>query len=279
MGNNIPDWVLERFLLRELPGVKMQEIEQQLAADPGLQRQVANLQHSNAEILAKNPSESIVQEIYQRLDQEHDKRNIGLKPRRVLLRRLIFATPALALAVILMIIYLPGDKDRSQISLGRPGQDTTRVKGTQGVDLSKTHMLLFRKENDTVAELHSGDMAGNGDLVQLAYVAAEEKYGMIFSIDGNGVVTLHFPNTKYESTQLEREKKINLPNAYELDAAPEFERFFFVTSDSSINVGEILSQAELLAQEPSRAQTELLELGLVLQQSSILLVKEEKNEK
>jgi len=274
MENNIPDWVLERFLLKELPGVKMQEIEHQLAEDPGLQQQINNLQRSNAEILGNNPSESVLPEIYKRLDRKHKDKQ-AQKPHGIIFKRMIFATPVLALAVILLIIYLPGDKDSSPLTLGQSEHDITRVKGTQGVDLSKTHMLMFRKGNETIEELKSGDIAGNGDLVQLAYVAVEEKHGVIFSIDGNGLVTLHFPNTKFESTLLEQDKKINLPNAYELDAAPEFERFFFITSDSLIDVAEILSLAKILSQDLDQAKTEELELEDVLKQSSILLVKEE----
>lgn len=71
-----------------------------------------------------------------------------------------------------------------------------------------------------------------------------------------------------------KDKKILLTNAYELDQAKGFERFFFITTETEINVEEILKTAEILARDPSQARSENLNLSPALHQTSILLVKE-----
>lgn len=63
---------------------------------------------------------------------------------------------------------------------------------------------------------------------------------MIFSVDGRGRLSLHFPKSETASGQLEQNKKIPLPEAIELDNAPSFERFFFLTADQPIDIGQVL---------------------------------------
>jgi len=141
--------------------------------------------------------------------------------------------------------------------------------------MTKTHLILHRKNNDVVELLENRDRAKAGDLLQIAYVAAGEPYGVILSIDGTGGVTLHYPEGKKESTILKQDKKILLRSAYELDEAPEFEGFFFITSKSIIRADEVLKSAEVLAKNPNRAKKENLELPETFSQSSIILIKGE----
>jgi len=121
--------------------------------------------------------------------------------------------------------------------------------------------------------LSDGDQARAGDLLQLAYVATEESYGMIFSIDGRGVITLHFPEDKGESTQLELNKQFSLPNAIELDDAPGFERFFFLTSGSPIDVHAVFNAVKDAARDPEQVRQTGLDLPESLKQYSILILK------
>ena len=76
---------------------------------------------------------------------------------------------------------------------------------------------------------------------------------------------------------LEQKKKILLDNSYELDNAPGFERFFFVTSTSAIDVESVLEQANLLAKDINRARTGHIKLPQVINQTSILINKEGDN--
>ena len=98
--------------------------------------------------------------------------------------------------------------------------------------------------------------------------------GVIVSIDGNGAVTLHAPRDAATSSVLEPEGATLLPDAYELDDAPHFERFFFVTAAERIPVRTVLDAARTLAGQGRRAERAPLPLPSAWQQSSFLLQKE-----
>ncbi|MBN1838324.1 MAG: hypothetical protein JW820_20865, partial [Spirochaetales bacterium] len=108
---------------------------------------------------------------------------------------------------------------------------------------------------------------------QLGYVAAARAYGVILSIDGRGVVTLHFPVGSTGAGELEREGESLLPFAYELDDAPGFERFFFVTGPEPFAVDSVLEAAERLAADPEQARQAPLILPGELEQVSMMLKK------
>lgn len=64
-----------------------------------------------------------------------------------------------------------------------------------------------------------------------------------------------------------------LANAYKLDDAPEFERFFFITSDAEIDVEDILKRAKALANDSHGAKTGNIRLPHSFKQFSILIIK------
>jgi hypothetical protein len=105
--------------------------------------------------------------------------------------------------------------------------------------------------------LARGDKVTQGDVVQLAYNAMGATHGVIFSIDGRGTVTLHFPSERTGSTALKAKGANALDFSYELDDAPRFERFFFVTSDKPVDVGTVLEKGR----ELKTPENEKLTLG------------------
>ena len=143
------------------------------------------------------------------------------------------------------------------------------------VDQSKPHILVHRKMDSNTELLGSGDRAKEGDLLQIAYAPAGQSYGVIFSIDGNSLVTLHFPESRTESTLLQSKDRVLLKSAYELDDAPEFERFFFITAQTKISVKSILDEANSLALNPGKAKTDKLELPEAFGQFTTLIIKGE----
>jgi hypothetical protein len=264
----INDWVMERYLLKELPGDKMEEITLQLKEDPDLQKTLERLKQSNKEIFAQNPPDIIIPGILNlyRAEKARTEHMTVTRTKPVLLRRLLYASPALAVVLVLFFFLLP-------FRSGNIGKEDTRIKGELTIDMTKPHLMIYRKHKDNVQLLSSGMKANAGDLLQMAYVAGRETYGVILSIDGNGVVTLHFPDRKDQSPILEQKKKILLNNAYELDDAPGFERFFFVTSKSAIDVESVLEQANLLSKDINRAKTGHIQLPQGINQTSILINK------
>jgi hypothetical protein len=109
-------------------------------------------------------------------------------------------------------------------------------------------------------------------VVQVAYVAAGRTHGVILSVDGRGAVTLHAPEAGGEPVALAPSGTHSLPRAYELDDAPHFERFFFITADASFALEPVLASARTLAGRPD-ARTAPLSLPQGLTQVSFTLEK------
>src|SRR5690606_26378921 len=98
-----------------------------------------------------------------------------------------------------------------------------------------------------------------GDVIQLRYHGGGHRYGVIASIDGAGVVTLHHPardDAPPTATALSAEST-SLPHAYELDDAPRFERFFFITAAEPIDVRRSLDALRALARRDDSATAPL----------------------
>jgi len=82
---------------------------------------------------------------------------------------------------------------------------------------------------------------------------------VIASLDGAGVVTLHFPaaeDAPPAATALGAESAA-LPHAYALDDAPRFERFFFITADEPIDLPQSLAALRALAHREDSADASL----------------------
>jgi hypothetical protein len=158
------------------------------------------------------------------------------------------------------------------------GPDGIRIKGQQA------HLVIHRREVAGAVRLGPDSVTHEGDLLQVGYVAAGHRHGVIVSIDGGGAVTLHWPDAADESSALQQARSaegtaqgevVALEHAYELDDAPAFERFVFVTADKPIDAAMVVDAAERVADSPKRARTKRLVLPKSWQQSSILLRKAE----
>jgi hypothetical protein len=180
--------------------------------------------------------------------------------------------PSLAIAAALALFFtMPALKTSFVNIADNDFRDITRIKG----DESK--LFIYMKKNSSVEILGKGSKASAGDLLQVAYSVYGDKYGIILSIDGRSMVTLHYPTTEFDSQKLSPGNKVLLGNSYELDDAPDFERFFFITSDSEMDIKSVIYAAEVLAVEREKAKKENLvfrDSKKSIQQVSILIVKE-----
>lgn len=275
------DYYLERYALGELPADMMEEIRGRVAADPALRAALDEIEASNLDILECYP----VSMIKERLEARAAAGKVLERPaklfpwKRVLALSSMCATAALVLVLVLPLVKREFGGGGGGTVL--PPIDDTRVKGNgtgaQAVDLSTTQLLVHRKSGDRVEILKNGDLARAGDLLQLAYVSAGDAYGVILSIDGRGVVTLHFPADGAGAAALETHQKVLLPDAIELDDAPVFERFFFVSSGSPLDAAAILNEARDLAARPDRGLSGSLILPNGARQYSILILKGERS--
>ena len=108
-------------------------------------------------------------------------------------------------------------------------------------------------------------------MIQLRYNAGGARYGVIASIDGAGGVTLHFPATPEATTDVEAGTR-SLPEAFALDDAPRFERFFLVTANEPLDVPGTLDALRTLARRGDAADA-VLDLPPAIHQASFRLRK------
>lgn len=143
--------------------------------------------------------------------------------------------------------------------------DPVRVKGFG------PHLVIHRKGVNGVERLASPARAHDGDLVQISYVAAGNRQGVIISIDDRGETTLHHPTHLDGSSSLIARGEQPLGHAYQLDDAAGFERFVFVTAgDQPVDARVVMEAA---AQAHRDARGEPLRLPSTWRQSSVVLTK------
>jgi hypothetical protein len=263
----IPDWQLERYLLGELSAELEKEVRNQLARDPSLQTRLDALEESNREILSSYPPGIQVKQIEKKYEAVYGRQKKGR--RRVQRPKLRSFAYALSTAAIILIVLIPL-RSILKKSPSDGEMEGIRLKGL------KPYLVVYRKSGDEIERLEAGEVAALGDVIQLSYVAAGKKFGAIYSIDGRGVVTLHYPDGEYRAApKLQQGGEISLPYAYELDDAPLYERFFFITSDEPFDLAEAEDAVHTLALKSKRAEKKKLKLPSGFKQYSTILQKEE----
>jgi hypothetical protein len=214
MTRPIPDLLLERYVLNELPAPAAAAIERQIAGDPVLGARIVALERSNSEIRA----------------QYSPARFVRRAPATGVSRRGLVLAGALATAVAGILIVMPR----------LPASEGVHFKGvTDGVP----SLAVYRRTPGGSERLADGDVVHAGDLLRVGYAAAGRNYGVILSIDGRGAVTQHLPPDGDAAAALTQSPVTLLDSAYELDEAPRIERFYFVTGASPFSVAPILASA------------------------------------
>ncbi|ACY14157.1 hypothetical protein [Haliangium ochraceum] len=275
----IPDWLLERIALDEVPADlrRAYDLDRRLAEDAELAQRLEALRRDDQEQLAAHPPAQAAAEIERRLRRV--RAGAEQAPASSWFARPL--VPALlALAALLLVWSLWPAGDAVQVAEIHPppgagdgygdafeGPDEIRFKGVP-------RLRLYRQRGDSADELSDGASASVGDLVQIHYSANNAAHGVILSIDGSGAVVLHYPEGRAGDTALEPGDRVPLAHAYELDDARPFERFFFISSADPIDTALVLERANALAQTPTHARSEALELPGALAQWSMTLAKE-----
>jgi hypothetical protein len=177
-------------------------------------QRLAELSRSNEEILGAHPPQQVVAEI-QRRARRIDRPRPALR----------IAAPVLAAALGLIVF----------VSLPEP---TERSKG------AVPYLVIHQHAGDHAEKLAPGAVVRARDVLQVSYVSLGRPYGVICSLDGRGIVTLHHPiGLDGDQKLIDLAGAVPLANAYELDDAPDFEKFFFVTASEPLDVDAILEKA------------------------------------
>jgi len=254
--------MLERYRLGEVSGEEREVVEAELSTDREFRLRCDALDDSDRELRRLYPWE-----------QSSLKTQLDHVPGRSGVRRYtcgrfragrrvwgIYAA-ALFLCMLFPALYFFGGRtiDGQGDIAGVSESGSDRAKGT-GI---KTELSIYLKENNAQAVIPAdegrkiGDstLLTEGSTVQLSYMTppGDPYYGVIFSIDGRSVVTLHYPYRRQHNPLLTTGKRFFLSEAYTLDDAPGFEMFFMVASKSPLNTEDILKTAGELAKDPASA--------------------------
>jgi hypothetical protein len=242
------DYVVERVHLEEATP----EEEAQVRSNPELVAQLAGLTQANALHHATFPAEEQLAAIQRKVHVAEVKATWAKRKR--VLGGLGALVPLAAAATFLFMnpSLLTGPEHN-------PMED--RAKGL--------HPKLLVHILGTDDDLSPGAVAHPGDVLQLSYISAGAAHGVVISIDGGGTVSLHYPGSVLESTALDAKGEVPLPHGYQLDDAPQFERFFLVVSDAPIDVNAVIHAAESISSTPT-AQTSPLPLAEVDQVSFLI---------
>jgi hypothetical protein len=211
----ISDVRLERYRLGELLPEDQQAVAACLAADPALGERLAGLERSDRDIAAAYPAQEMAEAVRRRA------RESVQAPARRDGRRRAWLVPASVVATCVCLMAVAGSW------LLRPAREDTTMKG--GGDAS---LVLHRRVADGSEELARGTLVRQGEQVRIGYRASGRAYGAILSIDGRGNLTQHLPSTGERAAGLQAAGTVFLDFAYELDDAPRWEVFYFVTADA-----------------------------------------------
>lgn len=269
----LSDLDVERYVLGDLSASEVERLEH-LHGDV-LQCRADDLRVADEAFFRAHPPGAAARTIAARLEQSARAPRVEPGHWRWAVPTLVGAAVALAL-----VWSLPGgsegDLPAGNVDLAQPvSAEQTRLKGQD------PKLLVYRKTRAGSGRerLQANALVSAGDVLQLAYVAGGRSDGVIISIDGRGSVTLHHPATPTASTKLEASGEQPLAKAFELDDAPEFERFIFVVAQaesgksSPPTASGVLAAARAMAGRASNLRDAELVLPPGLSQQSFVVRK------
>lgn len=265
-NTTIPDYLLERYLLEELPDGKMKEIGVLARTDPAVESRLKEMRKSSAGILREYAPDRMMPLIMKKIPAEPV--SSGAPLRRFNMRHLMLPSLAAASLALFFMVYSVVESDRGVPWNPFGTDEVTRVKG------DGSRIYVYRKINNNAVQLADRNRVHERDLLQIAYFSAADTHGIILSIDGRGSVTFHYPARQSAGTRIEKNRKILLGSSYELDDAPGFERFFFITARKPVDMALVRRAAAELAREPGKVKNAGLPLDSSYGQFSLLLLKD-----
>ena len=241
----IPDWKLERFLTGDLPEEEMNKLRELEANDAVFANRVKMLREDNKAILSKLPFETLAANLGTGAAGNAAKIAAKNAGRFTLVK---FAAAAMFVFAIALVAFFA--QRETSVMNERVGSDVATVNGSQNTQVAlaenesdtrikglDARMEVWKKTSAGIVQLNDLDSVGEGDEIQLRYAVPEKCFGLLFSMDGNGALTLHMGDG-VKAIELAPGKMNSLPFAYKLDDAPYFEKFFFVTSPKEFAVEE-----------------------------------------
>jgi hypothetical protein len=237
-SSSVPDLLIERLALEDLDPALAAAVRARLEAAGGAQR-LADLAASNSEILAAHPPAAVQAEVQRRLGAGGPVAS-PVAPARRFLRGWpggLALGMATAAAAVVLVVRRP-DPGVLAPEVGPPSSspagETIVLKGL------RPHLIIYKKTASGPARLTDQSRVRPGDTLQVAYVAAGHRFGVVASQDARGSVTFHLPTEGGRAAALGQQGETPAANAFELDDSPGFERFVFVTADEPFSISVVL---------------------------------------
>ncbi len=269
-GQSVPDWKLERYLLGELSREEMERIRLVIEQNPAVKLRLEALEESNRNILESYPASQMSRQILARAAGSQSARTEFGKKRF----SAFWPMPALPVAaIIILLAILPALLEREGVDrIGESPVEITRIKGQD------PGLMLFRRTASGSEQLEEYTPVRENDRILIQYVPAGRAYGFIFSIDGRGTITRHLPVNSRLAEPLQKDSPVSLDFSYELDDAPDWEKFYFITSDSLFEIETVLSAARIATMELAGAEVGSLGLPGFLEEHTFTLRKADNND-
>ncbi len=268
MNRPVSSMRLEQYALDELTEAEARLLEERLSSDPSLKRRLEAIEAHNAVFEAGFPAAEMLPRIEAAVRAARRSRSVAGAPSGAAVRnsgaasvspggvpenlanalsrvvagvrsRPMAAGLAMTALVALAAVtfHMPQDMPPGT-SIAPPGnaagQDGVRLKGQE------PELRLYRSTPQGPERMRPGAPAAAGDVLQAEFHPGDFAYGAIASVDGNGSVTLHWPPRADDGTAWSALPGHRLPKAYQLDAAPGFERFHLLLSRKPLALGSLL---------------------------------------
>ncbi|MBC8133083.1 MAG: ActD-like protein [Deltaproteobacteria bacterium] len=259
-SGGVPQWMVERLAADDLPAKRAVDVRRRLESEADGPARLEQIVASNAEILAAHPADLVAAQIRARMAKAASAPITASSPRVLPSGRRhwtwVWGTPTLALATLAIALWLRPDQVRrptasetapgaTHVEDGDGNGDGDRIKGL------RPNLLVYRKVGGRIERLAPGAVAHAGDQLQLAYVAAGHRFGAVLSVDGAGHVTFHLPAGGGRAARLRTDGEVALTEAYELDAAPGFEQFVFVSGNTAFDTSSLVDVVRGTAAAPA----------------------------
>lgn len=240
-----PQLFFEQIFLRERTreeaGIRKADL-----SDGSLDEKLSAIEKSNEEILsmysADSMREAVMRKMAARVAPDGDSaagEKTGAKTGRAPLRFRAFAAMAAAAACLAVAVFVAIPKGAETFGTSGLLASADRAKG------DGPRLFIYLKDGNNAILLENNAKVKENDVLQMSYIAAGQQYGAIFSIDGNGTVTWHYPDGGASAAKLENKGEIALPFSYQLDNAPDFERFFFISGQKPFTFASFIENIRI----------------------------------
>ncbi len=252
----VPDLFVERTFSGEASDAERARVQ----ADPDARNRLDDLMRQNVVFHVKHDPEATLRAIDARAKEVTARE--ALAPRRAnWWPVLVVGAPLAALALLLARMPEPTTSPTG------PGKEQTTAKGL------KARLRISQNTPRGIERVSTDEVLFEGDEIQVLTVSGDATHGVVVSIDGRGSVTRHYPREGADTALPPGQQPLG--EAFQLDDAPEFERFVLVTDDAPIDVDAVVAAAREAAggADPRKGR---LPLPAGLEQSSFVVRKGQK---